>query len=155
MQQRSFITLLVAIIVLGGAIGGALIGGIAIGKSQGQEESNQDLFNQFQSRFGTEGPQEGTFQPGDEFPEGFGGLMVRGGTMGTVEEVEDNTITLNMAGNTVQVIISEDTLIQKMGEGSLDDILPGISISVAGEELEDGSIEATNIFITSELITQQ
>jgi hypothetical protein len=157
MRQRSFITLLIVIVVAGGIIGGAFVGGMALGKSQGEEEANQDMFSQFQSHFGTEGPQEGegTFQPGDELTEGFGGLVGRGATMGTVEEVENNTITLSMAGNTVHVIVSEDTIIQKMGEGSLDDILPGTSISVTGEELEDGSIEATNIFVTPEVAIQQ
>jgi hypothetical protein len=157
MKQRNFITLLIVIVVLGGIIGGAFVGGLALGKSQGEEEANQDLLSQFQSRFDSEGPQEGegTFQPGDELPEGVGGLIGRGGTTGTVEEVEDHTITLSMAGNTVHVIVSEDTLIQKMGEGSLDDILPGVSISVTGEELEDGSIEATNIFVTPESVIQQ
>jgi hypothetical protein len=155
MKQRSFITLLIVIVVLGGVIGGAFVGGLALGKSQGEEEANQDMLSQFQSPFGTEDLPEGTFQPGDGLSEDFGAIIGRGGTMGTVEEIEDSTITLNMAGNTVQIIISDDTLIQKMSEGNLDDILPGVSISVSGEELEDGSIEAANIFVTPELMMQQ
>jgi hypothetical protein len=150
MQQRSFITLLVAIIVLGGAIGGALIGGIAIGKSQGQEEADQDLFSQFTERFADSDTEPGAFQPG------MGGGMMggMGGTMGTVDEIEGDVITLETSTDVVLVYITDDTTIQMMTEGSLDDILPGDSITVSGEADDDGSIEATNIFITSGLFTE-
>jgi hypothetical protein len=150
MQQRSFITLLVAIIVLGAAIGGALFGGIAIGKSQGQEEANQDLFSQFTERFADSDMEPGTFQPG------MGGGMMGGvgGTMGTVDEIEGDVITLETPTGVVLVYITDGTTIQKMTEGSLDDILPGDNITVSGEEEDDGSIEATNIFIASGLFTE-
>jgi hypothetical protein len=140
MQQRSFIILLVAIIVLGGTIGGALAGGIAIGKSQGQEDANQDFLSQFTD------PE--TFQPN------MGAFPGRGGTTGTVDEVEGDVMTLETPTGIVLVYITDDTTFQKMAEGRLDDILPGDSITVSGEAGDDGSIEATNIFITSGPISE-
>ena len=145
MKQKNFFTLLVAIVVVGGLIGGAFAGGIAIGKSQGEERVSQELqgrFEQFSLRFG----QEGMPQPGTQSSGGFFG---RGGTMGTVEKIEGNVLTLNtMQGTTVQVLISDSTTVQKMAEGSLDDISSGDNVTVSGERNEDGSIDATNIFIT-------
>ena len=55
MKQKSFFTLLVGIVVVGGLIGGAFAGGIAIGKSQGEAEVNQELqsrMEQFSWRVG-------------------------------------------------------------------------------------------------------
>jgi len=140
--------LLVAVVVLGGVIGGAFAGGMAIGKSQGREEADQEWQNrlgQFPSRFGEEGAQPGTADPGFQFP---GGFLGRGGTVGEVEKIEDNVLTLSTLEGTIQVLTSDSTTIQKMGEGVLADILPGDRITVSGERNEDGSIEATNIFIT-------
>jgi len=68
---------------------------------------------------------------------------------GAVEQVIGDEITISTAQGTVTVLVGEGTYIEKMGEGSLDDILPGENISVSGEEREDGSIEATQVFLTS------
>ena len=148
MKQKSFIILLVVVIVLGGIIGGAFAGGIAIGKNQGREEVGQDLQSQIVSRFGDRDFPQGTFQPG------MGGLIRGAGAMGTVEEVEGNVVTLNTTEGTVSVLVDDDTLIQKMGEGSLDDISPGESITVSGEPEDNGDIKATSIFITPLFVTQ-
>lgn len=158
MKKNTFIMLLAAVVVLGGAIGGALIGGMSIGKGQGREEANQELqsqLSQFTSRFGQRGTQQGTPQPGSELPGGFGsqrpggfgGLFGSGGTVGTVEKIEGNILTLTTPQGSVRVIIADDTPIQKMGEGSLSDISIGERITVSGEQKDDGSIEATNVFL--------
>ena len=55
MKQKSFITLLIVIVVIGGVIGGVFAGGIVIGKNQGQEAVDEDMqsqFEQFASRTG-------------------------------------------------------------------------------------------------------
>jgi hypothetical protein len=69
--------------------------------------------------------------------------------MGSVESVEIDGITLSTTQGTVTVLVGEGTFIETMGEGTLDDILPGENISVSGEEREDGSIEATQIILSS------
>ena len=151
MKQKTLFILLAGVIVLGGAIGGAFAGGMAIGKSQGQEEADQELQSQLeslQSRFEARDIPEGTSRPG------FGGLPGRGGTPGIVDKVEGNILTLNTTEGIVRVLIADGTTIQKMGEGSLSDISPGQSITVSGERREDGSVEATGIFVTPGFISR-
>ncbi len=58
-----------------------------------------------------------------------------------MEKIKANVLTLSILEGTIQ----------KMEEGVLDNILPGDSITVSGKRNEDGSIEATNIFITPSL----
>jgi len=148
MKQKPFLTLLVSIIVLGGIIGGAFAGGIAIGKSQA-EEANLDLKSQFATRFGDKGIlKEGVIPQDPLLPEGLGGFMGRQGTMGTVESIDDNVITLETKAGVIEVTVAGDTSIQKMGEGSIGDITPGDTVTVTGESEDDGSIEAVSIFIT-------
>ena len=148
MKQKSFVFLLIAVVVLGGALGGAFAGGMAVGKSQGKEEASQDLQGELASRFGQRPAQSDAAQTGM-----FGGLG-RQGTVGTVEEIEGNVLTVNtMMGTTVRVLIADDTLIQKTGEGTLDDVSPGSQVTVSGEEQDDGSIKAASVFITPDFAT--
>lgn len=155
MKQKSFIILVVTVVILGGIIGGAFVGGIAIGKSQGQDEINQDTqsrLGEFASRFGKGELQKEMPQPGSQFP---GSLLGKRGTMGTVEKIEGNVVTITtMQGATIRVLISDSTAIQKMAEGELADISPGASVTVSGEQQEDGSIKATSVFMTPELQTE-
>ena len=136
MKTKSFVALLAVAVILGGAIGGALAGGIAIGRSQGSQTV------QYSSTTG-----QGNFQ----LPGNYTGIPSGNGTtMGTVEKVEGNIVTLNTrTGTTVLVNIGNSTSIQKMSESSLGDISPGESITVSGNKNADGSIEARNITITS------
>ncbi|HEX9897044.1 MAG TPA: hypothetical protein VGA85_05235 [Dehalococcoidales bacterium] len=146
--MKRFIMLLVAAVLLGGVIGGTLIGGIAIGKSQGREEITQEMqdrTSQFTSRFGQDGTTE---QPtGMTPPAGAGMFVGRGGTIGTVGKIEGGIITLTTPTGSVSVITSSSTTVQKMDSGSITDIKIGDSISVSGESQDDGSIQATSIFI--------
>jgi len=154
MKRNAFIILLAAVVVLGGVIGGAFAGGIAIGKGQGREEATQELQSQLSeltSRLGQRDTQQDTEQPGSVLPGGFSGLLGGGGTVGTVEKVEGNIITLNTTEGVVRVLIADDTSIQKMGEGSLSDISTGERITVSGARQDDGFIEATNVFVMPEL----
>jgi hypothetical protein len=134
MKTKSFVTLLAVAVILGSVIGGALAGGIAIGKSQGGQTG------QYSSTAGL-----GNFQPSGNntgIPSGIGG------TVGTVEKVEGNVVTLNTSTGTVLVDIGNSTSIQKMAEGSLADISTGEAITVSGNKTADGSIEARSITIT-------
>jgi len=143
MKTKSFVILVVLIVVVGGAIAGAFLGGQAIGKSQGNQ-AFQSRFGQFPS--GEQRAYSGNFTS----PGGTGGFIARGGTFGTVEKVEGNILTVKAPdGSTVQVVISDQTTIQKMAQGDLSDITAGSSVSVTGERKDDGSIAATTIFLTS------
>jgi len=144
MKPKSFVALLALAVILGIIIGGALVGGIAIGKSQGRQASSQELLSQLSQSTSTTG--QGNVQlPGNNtgIPSGIGA------TMGTVEKVEGNVITLNTRTGTVLVNIGTGTSIQKTVEGSWEDISIGENIAVSGDKNEDGSIEARSITITS------
>lgn len=146
MKTKSFVTLLAVAVILGSIIGGALAGGIAIGKSQGKSEARQELQSQT-GGYSSLPSGQGNFQlPGNYtgIPSGIGA------TVGTVEKVEGNVVTLNTReGTTVLVNIGSSTSIQKTVEGSLEDISLGENIAVSGDKNEDGSIDAKSITITS------
>jgi hypothetical protein len=149
-NMKRFFIYLIAAIVIGGIIGGIFIGGIALGKSQGREEMTQEMQDQtiqFTSRFGQDGL---TNLPADMTPlTGTGIPFGRGGTMGIIEKIEGNTITVKtMSGSSINVVTSSETTFKKMGSGSLSDIKTGDSISVSGTSQDDGSIQATSILIT-------
>ena len=144
MKPKSFVTLLAAAVILGSIIGGALAGGIAIGKDQGKQASSQELLSQLSQSTSTTG------QGNVQLPGNFTGIPSGiGATMGTVEKVEGNVVTLNTRTGTVLVNIGTSTSIQKTVEGSLADISIGKSIAVSGDKNEDGSIDAKSISITS------
>ena len=69
-----------------------------------------------------------------------------------VDKVEGTTMTVETPQGTVQVIIADDTSIQKMGEVELGDILPGERVTVSGETATDGSITAATVFVTPGLL---
>jgi len=144
MKPKSFISLLAVAVILGSAIGGALAGGIAIGKSQGSSQPGQ--YSSLPSGLGNTTVGQGNFQN----PGNYTGILSSGrATVGTVEKVEGNIVTLNTSAGTVLVNIGNSTSIEKMSQGSLGDISPGESISVSGNKNADGSIEARSITITS------
>jgi hypothetical protein len=144
MKRSSFIAMLVVAVILGSAIGGALAGGVAIGKSQGRTEARQGLLSQFSQSSFTTG-QGNTQSQGNN----TGITSGIGATVGTVEKVEGNAITIRTTTGAVLVNIGNSTSIQKMTEGSLADISTGESITVSGNKNADGSIDARTIIITS------
>jgi len=153
MKTKSFVILILVIILVVGAIGGAFIGGQALGKSQGKTEANQALESQL-SQFS--GGRQGMSPEGSTLPGGMGGIFFRGGTSGTVAEVEGNMLTLDaLDGTKVRVVISDQTTIEKMAQGTTTDISAGTTITVTGQENTDGSIQATSIFITPVSTTPQ
>jgi hypothetical protein len=144
---------LIAAVLIGGAFGGALVGGVAMGRDQGREEAARDLqaqMGQFVARPSAAGTQQETPQQGSTPSFGdFGGLMGRGGTMGSVVSIEGSTLTVATMGGSVTVLTGNSTSIQVMGEGSLDDIVPGNMVTITGEENAEGMIEATAISIVA------
>jgi hypothetical protein len=157
--MKRFIILIIVAVLVGGAIGGAFIGGVAIGKDQGKEEAAQNLQNrigQFQSgggQFINPGGSSGsTFNP----PDGERAFIGRGGTIGTIEKIEGNIITLKaMNGTSVNVITGDETSIQKMVDGSLADLKTGDNVTVSGTTNDDGTVQATGIVMTPIMTIQQ
>jgi hypothetical protein len=148
MKTKTFVILILLVVLVGGAIAGAFLGGQAVGKSQGNQ-AFQSRFEQFPR------DQQRIYSDNLTSPDGMRVPFARGGTFGTVEKVESNVLTVKAPdGSTIQVVISDQTTIQKMAQGNLSDITAGSSVSVTGDTRDDGSIAATTIFITPQLQAQ-
>ncbi len=157
--MKRFIVLIIAAVLVGGAIGGAFIGGVAIGKDQGKEEATQELqsrVGQFAGRFSqdTTGStdQPSSFTP----PAGTGTFIGRGGTIGTIEKIEGDTITVKtINGSSVKVVTSSSTTFQKMVSGTISDLKTGDAITVSGETRDDGSVQASTVLLTPSMTIQR
>ncbi|MEE9248921.1 MAG: DUF5666 domain-containing protein [Dehalococcoidia bacterium] len=93
----------------------------------------------------------------DQFGQGFGGrgfggqgFTGRGGLTGTIAGIEGNTITVNTSQGPLQVMVGDETTIQRFAEATATDLQEGIQITVFGQSGEDGTVEATFILITPE-----
>lgn len=178
MNTKSFVTLVIAILVLGGSLGGAFVGGIALGKNQEDDvalnsastqlpsgtdqqasgQLTQEQLDQFRQQI-----QSGEFDPENrdqlrqQFQDQFGqggpdglGFGGAGGLTGTIEGIEGDTITINTAQGPLLATIGADTTIQIFVEGTLTDLENGIQVTVRGQRGEDGTVEATSITVTPE-----
>lgn len=180
MNTKSFLTLVIAVLVLGGSLGGAFVGGIALGKNQEDEDNvalnntstqlpsgtdqqasgqlTQEQLDQFRQQI-----QSGEFDPENrdqlrqQFQDQFGqggpgdlGFGGAGGLTGTIESIEGNTVTINTAQGPLQATISTDTSIQIITDGTLTDLENGTQVTVRGQRGEDGTVEATSITVTPE-----
>ncbi len=160
MKTKSFILLLVGIVVVGGAVGGAFFGGEALGKKNEQASLTQTMQNRI-GQFANAGAGAGgggTRQPGGgggaggQFvrinPAGGGGGLFGGGTIGTIQSVSGNMLTVTTQnGSSVQVILGSNTTIEKIGQGTIGDLAAGANVTVGGQRNADGSIQAATILL--------
>ena len=170
MNTKSFVALIVAVLVLGGSLGGAFVGGIALGKSQAEETTSniaplsstdqQDQTTQEQLDALRERIQSGEFNPEnrDQFREQFGqfgrggggGGFGGGGLTGLIEEILGDIVTVNTAQGPLLASIGPDTTIQLFTEGTLADLLVGMNVTVIGQPGEDGTVQAVSIVMVPE-----
>ena len=169
MNTKSFMSLIVATLVLGGSLGGAFIGGIALGKSQAEEVSSNSapisstdqptqgqldaLREQIQlGQFDPENREQfrqqfqGQFGRGGGGGDGFGG----GGLTGLIEEILGDIVTVNTSQGPLLANIGPDTTIQLFTEVTLADLLVGMNITVIGRPGEDGTVQAVSIVLAPE-----
>ena len=84
-----------------------------------------------------------TPQPGEE------AAPFRGGTMGTIEAVEGDTLVVSSEEGEVRVQTTDTTLIEKYMTVDLGDLNVGEQVVVSGSENDDGSITARSIRIST------
>ena len=95
---------------------------------------------------------------GDRFQEHTGdGAEGRGsgrdgqrGVFGAIESVEGNKIIIQTPRGQVHVTVSPETLIQRMVEGSLEDLKAEVRVRVMGPRGEDGTVQARAITLVPE-----
>ncbi|NUW34029.1 hypothetical protein HTZ77_21705 [Nonomuraea sp. SMC257] len=91
--------------------------------------------------------------PGNGMPPGYGGQpggqpgqRTGGGTVGTVEKVEDGKVYLKaMDGSTVTVTTTGSTTVQIARPGKVSDLATGSTVVVRGQQAADGSVAAVSI----------
>ena len=76
-------------------------------------------------------------------PGGASGNFVTG----QVKSVDGDTIELSTAEEVLKVTVTGQTQMQKMGQGTVDDIQEGERLTVVGERGADGAISAQSIQI--------
>ncbi|WP_431894909.1 hypothetical protein [Nonomuraea sp. bgisy101] len=142
-RRTSRLTLgLVAALVL---VAGVLIG-IQAHKLLGGSTAAAGQFGP-RTGYGVQQPSGGTGPQGQ--PPG-GAIRGRGqggaATVGTVEKVEKDRITLKtMDGSTVVVTTTGETTVQVTEQGALSDLKTGTTVVVQGEKGGDGEVAATSI----------
>ncbi|MCZ6891091.1 MAG: hypothetical protein O7F09_01070 [Chloroflexi bacterium] len=170
MNSKAFVLLVVAILVLGGGLGGAFAGGVVVGKGQNEETSidslpqapsnqtqtpfdpsqlSQEELDQLREQFQGQRPGGGgTGFGGTGFGDtGFGG---RGGLTGTIEGIEGSVVTVNTSQGPLLATVGDDTTIHMTVQGSLEDLEPGVQVTVVGQRGEDGTVQAVTIIILPE-----
>ena len=142
MKQSTWIAITVALVLVVG--GGAFYGGMKYGENRVMQDP-QALFEQMRSSMGGQFPGGGR---GGQFPGGgqgdstgqASGGLVAGGTMGTIQKIEGNTITLSTDSENIIVITSDTTFIQKMMDVGTEDLEVGERVIVTGSENDDGTV---------------
>ena len=72
----------------------------------------------------------------------------RGGLFGTVADVNDSGFTLETQQGPLPIVMDEESVILKTGEGVFTDLEVGMQVRVAGPASEDGMIEARSVIVT-------
>ncbi len=126
----------VALVILAG---GAFFAGMAVGEARANNVRRQFA----QARFGTRA--DGSAAP-VQAPQG-GQVVARpgGGTLGTIESIAGDTLTVSTQEGKVQVKTTETTLIQKYTAVDVADLEPGEQVMVMGARNDDGSITARSV----------
>ena len=70
--------------------------------------------------------------------------------MGTVDQVEDNVVTLVGLQGEVQVSLNDDTRIQNTIKGTIGDLVEGANIRIIGRPDPDGNLQARTVTLLSE-----
>ena len=177
MSTKAFISLMVAVLVLGIVVGGSFLGGLIIGKSQepdaaasvtplpqGSGLNNELTLGRLRERIQSgQLSQEDLTQLRQQFQSQFGGGRPGGGgfagntpsgngggLIGTIEKIERNILTVNTSQGTLLATIDDDTIIRKTIEVTSVELTEGTRVTVAGARGEDGTVQADSIFVLPE-----
>ena len=138
------VLVLVAVLVLAAVGGGAFYYGTKVGENR-VLQNPQRVFQQMA------GAQGGRFQglvPGASGtpPAGGRGIQtVGGGLLGTVEQIDGNTLVITTDDGSMRVQTSDTTLIEKTMSVGLSDLTVGERVMVSGTKNDDGSYTARSV----------
>ena len=170
-RRNPIVLATVGIIVLGLAVGGAFTAGRIIGERDGAETARQEVIDELQGQFDealallqsaqTQGTgQQGVFGGGGFGGGGFGGFEDGNGTIGVIEAVESDHLTVlgggggrlgggfaAGGGESVQVFFNDQTVLEGTDVASPAQLQSGQRVVVVGEQREDGGIDPTQITV--------
>ena len=132
---------LIAVVVLVAVAGGAFWAGMKVGENR-MLQNPARVFQQM-GRGGQGGQFPRPFQTPQAGQEGS--LRFGGGTMGTIEAIEGDVLTVTTQDGAVRVQTTDTTLIQKYTTVGVDDLEIGEQVVVSGSRNDDGSITARSI----------
>jgi hypothetical protein len=139
------------------SVSAAAFGGHRVGFEAGREAA-VDIRQRFAAERAVGPP--GAAVPGSGAAAGVqgsgagAGVRQMGGvafTVGEVKEINGDTMQLSTATEVLSVKLSEQTQIEKTGQASRDDLLPGTRITVQGSRHADGSFVAQTVQIGGRL----
>ena len=132
-MNRRIVTVVGILALVIVAAGGGYFAGMSVGKAQASQARRQFAQGGFNGR------NDQTPQPGQ------GGARQGGGTMGTIEAIAGDTLTVNTQQGIVQVKTTDTTLIEKNMTVSIGELKTGERVMVLGSKNDDGSITARSI----------
>jgi len=131
----------IAVLVIAAVGAGAFYAGTKVGENR----VLQDPTRLFQQRIRGEG---GQFPGPSGTPVAAGqrgNLVMGGGTVGTIESIEGDTVVLGTDEGTVRVQTTDTTLIEKSMTVDVGELEVGEQVVVAGSRNDDGSLTARSI----------
>ena len=130
----------IGVVVIAAVAGGAFWAGTRVGENR----ALQDPTRFFQQRIRGQG---GQFPVASGTPPAGvrGNLGVGGGTVGTIETIEGDTVVLSTETGTIRVQTTDTTLIEKSMTVQVGDLEVGEQVVVSGSRNDDGSVTARSI----------
>ena len=104
----------------------------------------------------TAGGAFGGGRTGGQRQGGFGGGRF-GGTRaltGTVDSIEESSITIETEQGPLPVAVNDDTIVRLTSQGAIGDLETGMTVVIIGQPDEDGQVMATSVNVVPEGLTQ-
>lgn len=163
-MKKSILSIVLAVVLLGGAGVGGYFLGVEDGKAQAADARQQVISEQFGSSEMAEmwrsmqgqGQAQGQAQGQLRFPQGqadtgtLPNIAGRGGAIGTIKSIDGNTLVISTGDRDVKVVVSDDTRITMTTEGTVGDLEVGERITVGGQT-EGDTLTATTIAVVGNL----
>lgn len=111
---------------------------------RGQFDPSQMTPEQLQALRQNRG-QSGTGQGGNSTQGGAFNQAGAGQTVGTIESIEGNVVTVKTQNSSVKVTTTDTTLIQKQMDVTVQDLTVGEQVIVSGSQAADGTTTARSI----------
>ena len=138
---------LVAVLVLAAVGGGAYYYGTKVGENR-VLQNPQLVFQQMGAGQGGgrfQGQFQGVVPSGTPQVSGRGMLGQGGGLMGTIKQIDGNTLVITTDDGDVRVQTSDTTLIEKTMSVNVEDLKVDERVIVSGTKNDDGSYTARSI----------